>query len=136
MPRNEKPLKRSSGETRLRIGATAGSGLTAGSTRRSPSPRIGREHYFFVGGGGGGGKYTNASIAPPLTSFLASRSRTCALLLVFGFFSVFGRWFIWVFVLIVAVLVLLVHRCTVPNLARGYAGNCATCPFRVAVMLA
>jgi hypothetical protein len=48
----------------------------------------------------------NESTAPPLTSFLGLRSRICALLLVFGFFSVFGRWFIWVFVLIVAVLVL------------------------------
>src|SRR5881296_1715714 len=131
MPRNEKPLKRSSGETRLRIGATAGSGLPAGSTRRSPSPKIGPEHYFFVGGGGGS-KYMNESTAPPLTSFLGLRSRICASLLVFGFFSVFGRWFIWVFVLIVAVLVLLVHRCTVRIPARGYAGNCATCPFRVA----
>jgi hypothetical protein len=58
-----------------------------------------------------------------LTSFLALRSRICALLLVFGFFSVFGSWFIWVFPLIVVLSVVPVHRCTVRNRARGYAEN-------------
>ncbi len=52
------------------------------------------------------------------------KSRISSLLLLFGFFVVFGSSFIWVFtfpLLIVVVLVALFHRCTVPNLARGYA---------------
>ncbi len=53
--------------------------------------------------------------SPPLASSLGFRSRIWILLLVFGFFSVFDSWFIWVFVLIVAVSVLLVSEVYCPE---------------------
>jgi hypothetical protein len=60
-----------------------------------------------------------------LGSFLGFKSGTWILLLVFGFFSVFGSWFMFVFPLICCCFgccgCLPTHRCTVRNLARGYA---------------
>jgi hypothetical protein len=63
------------------------------------------------------------AIIPALGSFLGFKSGIWILLFVFGFFTTFGAWFIWAFLLIVVVLVVLAHRCTVRNLARGYAEN-------------